>query len=243
MSKSLNRKLLISLGILAVVVGFLSIVSLFSDHFLVAQSSINITTTQDPSLFQQVASRLNTSWPWYVTRASGLVAAASLVILLLSGIGQVTGYTFKFLQPITAWATHRALGLAFMGAVITHILALLFDRFIPFGVADLLIPFVSNHAPATIVGINVGSLFVALGILSLYLTILIVVTSLFWIDKKPYFWKLIHLLSYAVMAAIFFHGLFLGTDISSGWGRVIWIGSAIIVTVAVVHRLRRANSI
>lgn len=236
------NKYVISAGLLLIVLvisGFL----IHAQTVSAQESNLIITTNNDPSLVQQVASRLSVSWPWYTTRAAGLVAAASLILLILSGIGQVTGYTFKFIQPITAWATHRALGLAFLGSIILHVVSLLFDRFVPFNIGDVLIPFASSYKPLSLGGIGLGSLYVALGIISLYLTILVVVTSLLWIDKKPYTWKLIHFVSYFTLVAVFVHALILGTDTGHGWIRIIWVALGIMTLVAVIHRLRRAKTI
>lgn len=206
-------------------------------------TGIIIEGTDDSSVEAQIASRVEKSWPWYLTRASGIVAAISLFWLMLSGIGQITGHTFKFLQPITAWATHKALGIAFLGAVVIHIGALLFDRFVSFNVVDLLVPFASNYKQVSIAGHSFGSLYVALGVVSLYMTIVIVATSILVIDKTPRFWKLSHLLSYLVMAFVFVHALFLGTDTSNGWLRIVWVVVGVVILGATVARLRRANTL
>jgi len=88
-----------------------------------------------------------------------------------------------------------------------------------------------------------GSLFVALGVLAFYGLILVVITSLLWIEKKPFLWKIIHLLSYLVMVFVFIHALYLGTDLASGLWRWVWIASGVIVAAAVVARLWRAKTI
>ncbi|PIZ62715.1 hypothetical protein COY17_01900, partial [Candidatus Saccharibacteria bacterium CG_4_10_14_0_2_um_filter_52_9] len=59
-------------------------------------SNIVVQTIPGPTVAQKFTERAKSSWPWYLVRGSGMVAAAALVILLLSGIGQVTGYTFRF---------------------------------------------------------------------------------------------------------------------------------------------------
>ena len=222
--------------------------------YAVSSSSTVSAQTQDTTVVisgqessstttQQIASKLEKSWPWYLTRASGIVALVSLFWLMISGIGQVTGYTFKFLQPITAWATHKALGIAFLGSIFIHIGALFFDKFVPFGLVDIFIPFASNYRTLTIAGVHLGSTYVAMGIISLYLTILIVATSLLVIDKKPRFWKISHLLSYLTMLLVFIHAISIGTDTSSGWVRVVCIIIGLALVVATLHRLRRANTV
>ena len=37
--------------------------------------------------------RVVTSWPWYIVRGAGFVAAGLIVLLMLSGIGQGLGHS------------------------------------------------------------------------------------------------------------------------------------------------------
>lgn len=171
-----------------------------------------------------------------------MVAAVLLVILMMSGIGQVTGYTFRFLDPLTAWASHRALGIAFGVSVLTHIFSLLFDNFVHFSFWQLLIPWHSNYKPVTLFGFHLGSLYVALGVLAFYGAALVVISSLLWVEKKPYLWKLIHLLNYLVILFVFIHALYLGTDLMHGILRWLWIVLGITIVFAVIHRLWRAKT-
>lgn len=208
-----------------------------------SSSDVIVQTIPGETVAEKITKRTKSSWSWYLTRASGLVAAVSLVILMLSGIGQVTGVTFKFLEPLTAWATHRALGIAFCVSIFLHIFTLLFDHFIHFNIFHLFIPWLSDYKPVTIFGLKLGSLYIALGVLALYGSVIVVISSLLWVDKKPYIWKIIHLLSYAVMLMVFVHALYLGTDLMHGWLRWLWIGVGIGVVIAIIHRLKRAKTL
>lgn len=204
-------------------------------------ATVNIV--KGPSVQQRLTTRAKSSWPWYVTRAAGLTAAVLLVLLILSGTGLISGATYKFLEPLNAWATHRALGLAFAVAATVHIVALLFDHYVKFSVAAAFLPFVSNYKSVTIAGHHLGSLYVALGIIALYLMIAIVISSILWIDKKPRIWKLTHFLVYLVMIFVFIHALYLGTDLAHGVFRDLWLAFGVIMALAVLRRLRRARSI
>lgn len=212
-----------------------------------AESNSSSAATAQPlagtSVAQRLTERAKTSWPWYVTRGSGLVAAAALVMLLLSGIGQVTGYSFTFLDPITAWATHRALGIAFGLAVIAHLLSLLFDHFVPFTIWQLLVPWLSPYKPLTVGNVHLGSFYVALGVLAFYLVAIVIITSLLWVEKKPYLWKLIHLLSYIIMLLVFVHALYLGSDLAHGIFRLLWVLLVVGIAGAGVYRLWRVKTI
>lgn len=201
-----------------------------------------VQTIPGPTVAERVVDRTQTSWPWYLSRASGLIAAITLIILMLSGIGQITGYTFKFLDPLTSWASHRALGIACGVAVLVHVFSLLFDKFIKFNLLELLVPWLSKYQPVTLFGWHVGSLYIALGVLSLYLIVIIIFTSLVWVEKKPYLWKLIHLLSYMLIFFIFIHALYLGTDLTHGVLRWLWIAAGLGILVASLQRLWRAKT-
>src|SRR5664279_1065130 len=140
-------------------------------------------TVQDipgPTVAQKVVTRAASSWPWFLVRGSGIIAAIALVLLMLSGVGQITGHTFRFLEPLTAWASHRALGIVFGVAVLVHMLFLLFDTFVPFTILQLFVPWLSHYKPVTFAGVHLGSLYVALGVLAFYGVVFVVVSSLLW---------------------------------------------------------------
>lgn len=187
--------------------------------------------------------RLKKSWSWYVSRASGILAAILLALLVLSGVGLLTGQTYRILEPLPAWAAHRAVGLAFGAMTLIHISVLLFDKFIGFDLADLLIPFASDYKPLMIGGLELGSMYLALGILAFYAIIIIIASSLYWINSQPKRWQLLHYLSYAVLAMVFIHGLFLGTDLQGGLARVLWVAGGLALLAAIGLRLQRANTI
>lgn len=235
-------------SLLAISFGLITMVSVYGGIYGVqaqeeVQSHATVQVQSNSSVADGLQERAKDSWPWYVTRASGLVAAGTLVILMLSGVGLITGHTFSFLEPITAWASHRALGIAFAVSVVIHVAVLMVDNFVPFSLMEILVPFASDFKSTELFGFSVGSLYVALGVLSLYMVFFITLTSLLWIEKKPKLWKWTHFLSYLTMFFVFLHGLHLGTDLASGLLRWIWIGSALVISYAVMARLWRANTV
>lgn len=194
---------------------------------------IEVEPIGGPTLDKKITSHAKASWPRYVARDAGLIAADLLVLLILSGIGLVTGLTFKFVQPLTAWAVHKAMGLAFAAAVVIHIAVLLFDHLKPYKLLGLLIPFVSSDK----------SLYLAFGVLAFYGILAITLTSLVWKDKKPHTWKLFHLFSYLVMTLVFFHALYMGTDLSHGITRSLWKLAGLIILALGLGRLRRTHTL
>lgn len=203
-------------------------------------SSISVPS---PLVASVSTDKLKKSWSWYVTRASGIVAAVLLVLLIMSGIGLLTGQTYRILEPLPAWAAHKAIGLAFLAMVAIHGFVLLFDAFIGFSLVDILVPFAADYKPVVIGGVQFGSLYLALGILAFYAIVAIIVTSIWWINRKQKQWRLVHYTSYFVLAAVAVHGLMLGTDLKGGLFRFLWFAAGLILAVSIVQRLWRAHTI
>ena len=121
-----------------------------------------------PSYFSIALDRIATTWPWYIVRGAGFVAAFLIFLLMLSGIGLVTGHIYRLFEPIKAWAVHRALGIALCVSVAVHMIFLLIDHSLPFTFPQLFIPFIASYK----------TFWVGLGVLSMYLVALVVASSL-----------------------------------------------------------------
>jgi methionine sulfoxide reductase heme-binding subunit len=152
-------------------------------------------------------------WDWYIVRASALVGFFLLYVSVFTGTAScLPGIRRYFLRlrslNFHCWISFQALLFALI-----HGIALLFHKFIPFSLADILIPFHSNFEP----------LLVALGTISLYLMIILVVTSYArkYISQKA--WRTIHFLNIALYTFSIIHALYLGTDLKSGLLREIFV--------------------
>ena len=82
-----------------------------------------------------------------------------------------------------------------------------------------------------------------MGVLAFYGALIIVISSLLWVEKKPYVWKLLHLLSYLVLIFVFIHALYLGTDLAGGILRYIWIAIGVGGLGLIICRLWRSKTI
>ena len=196
------------------------------------------------STSQIISTRIHTSWPWYIIRGAGFAAAGLLMLLMLSGIGQVTGLTYRFFEPVKAWMIHKALAIALCVAIAIHAGFLLLDHFVSFSLVQILVPFASHYTNGTkLLGLSIGSLAVSLGIISMYLVAIIVASSLGWIDSHKTSWRWLHYLSYLVMLFVFVHALTVGTDLKYGTFRLIWMLLIFLIIVATAYRLTRAGSL
>lgn len=196
------------------------------------------------STSQLVLHRASTSWKWYIIRGAGFTAAGLLILLMLSGIGQVTGLTYRFFEPLKAWIIHKALAIMLCVAIAIHVLFLLFDHFVSFNLLQVLVPFASHYNNGTkFFGLPLGALAVTLGIVAMYGVAIIVASSLGWIDSKKTTWRWLHYLSYLVMLFVFLHALYVGSDLKYGSFRSIWIVLIVLVLLAVISRLLRAGTL
>lgn len=166
-------------------------------------------------------------WPWYIARASGLVAYILLFLLVVTGVGIKTFSIFKFIRPAFALLNHRYLGTALTVSVLVHMVSLLFDKYINFSLLDVFIPFSSSFKPV----------FLSLGILGFYFLIAVIVSSIFTISKFPKAWRLLHYLPYPMFVILFIHGYFIGTDTKFLIIKLIYIITAIIFGLVSSYRL------
>jgi hypothetical protein len=137
--------------------------------------------------------------PWYVARASGLVG-------------------WGLLAAATLWG----LALIFTGV---HVVALLADTYVHFGLASVLVPFASNWHPAA----------VAWGVVALYLLLAVELTSLARAHLPKIVWRRVHFASFLLFVMATIHGLTAGTDTKSTMARVVamLVGSVFVGLTAV----------
>jgi sulfoxide reductase heme-binding subunit YedZ len=196
------------------------------------------------SSIQIAAQRVGASWPWYVIRGAGFTAAGLIVLLILSGIGQVTGLTYRFVEPVKAWVIHKALAIALCVAIAVHVGFLLIDHYVRFSFAELFVPFLSHYNNKTqLLGLPLDGIAIALGILAMYGVAIIVASSLGWIDTKKGAWRKLHYLSYVVAVFVFLHALYAGSDLQYGIFRKAWELIGLIVLIAIVARLYRSGTL
>jgi predicted ferric reductase len=139
--------------------------------------------------------------------------------------------------PAPAWVTdvHRFLaGLAvvFLGV---HLLGLVADTYVGFGLVDILVPFATKYQTTA----------VALGVIAMYLLVAIEITSLMMKRMSRRVWHGIHLSSYVLFPLATVHGITVGTDRHSFLLLAsCLLGAAVVLFMTLVRILapRRARS-
>jgi hypothetical protein len=145
---------------------------------------------------------LSGTLPWYVARASGLVAWTMLAASVVWGLLMTSKLLRGRVKNSWLLDLHRWLGglaLVFTGV---HVAAILGDSYVHFGLASVLVPLASHWHP----------LAVAWGVASLYLLVAVELTSLLKRQMQPTWWRRVHFLSFPLFIASTVHGLSAGTD-------------------------------
>jgi predicted ferric reductase len=140
--------------------------------------------------------------PWYVARSSGLIAWALLAGAVVWGLLMTTKAVHRLVKNNWLLDLHRWLGglaLTFTGI---HVLAIMLDTYVHFGITSVLVPLASKWHPVA----------VGWGVASMYLLAAVEVTSLLRRRIPKSLWRRVHMLSFPLFVSATVHGLSAGTD-------------------------------
>jgi predicted ferric reductase len=152
---------------------------------------------------------------WYVTRAAGVAAYVLLAVVVNFGILLSLA---RQLETSVSWVfdeLHQFLALLTAAMIALHLGVLLFDPFITFSVANLLLPFGEPYQP----------LGIAAGVLGLYALLILLVSS--WLRRylPRQVWRTFHYVSFAAFVLVTAHGLLAGSDAGLGWLRSVFFAA------------------
>lgn len=164
---------------------------------------------------------------WYVTRAAGILAYLLLWLSTAWGLAVTSKIFDPLLHRTFTYDMHQYLSLLAIGFTVLHVGVLVGDRYLPFSVAQVLIPFVAPYRP----------LWVGVGVIGLYLTLLVTVTFYIrrWIGQRAF--RAIHVSSFIAYASVTLHGLMAGTD-SPLWSmQLVYAGTFLVIVFLTAYWL------
>lgn len=164
---------------------------------------------------------------WYVTRASGMVAAVLLVLTLIWGLLITTKLIDR--RGLPAWLTdlHRSLGGLSVVFIAVHMAALVFDNYLTFSWSDLFVPFASSWKAGP----------VAWGVGAFWGLVIVEGTSLAQRRMNRRLWRGLHFLSYPVALMTALHAAQAGTDAGNPVFRVVSIGLIGVLSALTIFRI------
>ena len=174
---------------------------------------------------------MDTQLWWYTARAGGIVAWALVSLSVLWGLALSTRALGSRPRPNWLLDLHRFLGGAAVVFTGVHVVSLVLDSYITFGVEEILVPFTSSYRPAA----------VAWGVVALYLLAAIEITSLLRRRLSTRAWRAVHFLSFPLFVLATVHGITAGTDNANVLLRTAMISTALAVALLTVIRVAQAD--
>ena len=169
---------------------------------------------------------------WDAARAGGVVAFCLLTVCVLVGLLQAGRPRLERWPHIALEDVHRFAGVLAGSFLVVHVGALLLDGYVPFSLADVLIPGHAAYRPLP----------TALGVVSLELLVAVAVTNRVR-SQLPYrVWRRVHYAAFAVWALALVHGVTVGSDRSSAWALGLYaVASAAVAGLAAWRILNRRD--
>lgn len=182
---------------------------------------------QTGSLVSWLLALNTTQYTWFITRAAGLTTYLLLWLSMIWGLAVSSRILEGKLHGSFTYDFHQFISLLAIGFVAVHVIVLMFDQYLTFSAAQLVVPFISSYRP----------LWVGIGILSLYLVLLVTVTFYLRdrIGRKAF--ARIHVLSLLAFVGAAVHGLYAGTDSPLLSVQLMYAGTFLSVVFVTVYWL------
>jgi sulfoxide reductase heme-binding subunit YedZ len=150
---------------------------------------------------------MSTQILWFATRGAGIVSLILFSVVACLGLLAVARTQSDRWPRFLTVELHRSLALLSIVFLGIHIATAIVDPFTSLGLAAAIVPLASSYRP----------LAVALGVVSVDLTLAVIVTSLLRERVGQRVWRLIHWASYASWPLAVLHTLTAGSDAFALW--------------------------
>jgi sulfoxide reductase heme-binding subunit YedZ len=171
-------------------------------------------------------------WTWVLIRATGVGAWLALTAVVAWGLAvravKAAGRPFS-----RALSLHRWLGTIALVLVVVHMALLLIDTYVPFTLAEILVPFAAPWKP----------LAVALGTIAFWLMVPAWLLGRMRRRWGDHWFLRVHALAYAAWPLATAHYVLAGTDALAVWSLALLVaGTAVIVVLLLARSARESES-
>jgi predicted ferric reductase len=162
---------------------------------------------------------------WYVTRASGIIAYLLLWFSTVLGLAVTSKYLDGMLDRLFTYDFHEFISLLSVAFTLVHVLVLTVDRYLPYSLAQILVPFISPYRP----------FWVGVGVIAFYIVALVTIT--FYLRNKigAKSFRVIHYLSLLGYLGVTLHGYYAGTDTALPSMQILYKVSGLVVLFFTIY--------
>lgn len=156
---------------------------------------------------------------WFITRAAGITGYLLIWLSVAWGLAVSNKILDTLLHRSFTYDFHQFISLLAVGFILIHMGVLLFDRYLPYTLPQVLVPFLSPYRPV----------WIAVGVVSFYLILLVTIT--FYLRGKIGMkaFRAIHVFSLLAYLGVTVHGFLSGTDSSLPAVQLMYAGSFLVV--------------
>jgi sulfoxide reductase heme-binding subunit YedZ len=144
---------------------------------------------------------------WFVARGSGIVSLLLVTASVCFGLLTVARFWHETWPRFFNLEMHRRISLLAIVFNLVHIVTAVLDPFAKLGWSSALVPLVSTYRPIP----------VAMGIVSMYLFVALIITGLLRAHMPQGLWRAIHWTSYAMWPLALAHSFLAGSDAGAMW--------------------------
>jgi len=144
---------------------------------------------------------------WFVARGSGIVSLLMVTASVCFGLLTVSRFWHETWPRFFNLEMHRRVSLLAIAFNLVHITTAVLDPFAKLGWSSALVPLISTYRPIP----------VAMGVVSMYLFIALIITGLLRSRMPQGLWRAIHWTSYAMWPLALAHSFLAGSDAGSLW--------------------------
>ena len=150
---------------------------------------------------------MNDQLLWFASRGSGIVSLLLLTSVAVLGLISMVRWQRPTWPRFLINDLHSNLALLSVVFIGVHVTSAVLDPFTNLGIYSATIPFVSSYRP----------LWVGLGVISIYLFIALIITSLLRERIGERTWRLVHWAAYGAWPLAVLHSMGSGSDAFAPW--------------------------
>lgn len=179
-----------------------------------------------------IAAANASTWSWYFSRATGLVALVLLTAIIVLGVLGPLRVSSERWPRFAIRTLHRDISLMALLVIAIHVVTIVLDTYVKVPLSAAVLPWTSSFDP----------FWTGIGAVAFDLLIAIVVTSLMRRRLGYGSWRFVHWFAYVSWPLAVAHGLATGTDSGAAWALGLTVVCVATVSIAVTMRIQNGTA-